>query len=205
MSLSAFGNLDSPIPLCIVIFLNVQFCCSSLRVLINMFSSDGSCSAGISSYESDAEMCSCSVDSKEFFEPDLDPLPDSALAASDSDPDPLPDSASFASADSPEDRSKKSIPQELPKNPIRQKRRLRMIDENSDGVRIKVVPFCKQTFRRQMLQTNQLQDDFFLPNRAQLVLNFLKKHGDHLVKEKPGPKKRFASTLHLVQHVLKQK
>ena len=109
MSLSAFGNLDSPIPLCIVIFLNVQFCCSSLRVLINMFSSDGSCSAGISSYESDAEMCSCSVDSKEFFEPDLDPLPDSALAASDSDPDPLPDSASFASADSPEDRSKKSI------------------------------------------------------------------------------------------------
>ena len=33
-----------------------------------MFSSDGSCSADISSYESDAEMCSCSVDSKEFFE-----------------------------------------------------------------------------------------------------------------------------------------
>ena len=117
----------------------------------------------------------------------------------------LPHSASFASADSPEDRSKKSIPQELPKNPIRQKRRLHMIDEDSDGVRIKVVPFCKQTFRRQMLQTNQLQDDFFLPTRAQLVLNFLKKHGDHLVKEKPGPKKRFASTLQLVQHVLKQK
>ena len=56
-----------------------------------------------------------------------------------------------------------------------------------------------------MLQTNQLQDDFFLPTRAQLVLNFLKKHGDHLAKEKPGPKKRFASTLQLVQHVLKQK
>ena len=73
-------------------------------------------SADISSYESNAEMCSCSVNSKEFFEPDLDPLPDSALATSDSDPDPLPDSASFASADSPEDRSKKSIPQELPKN-----------------------------------------------------------------------------------------
>ncbi len=40
---------------------------------------------------------------------------------------------------------------------------------------------------------------------SQLVLNFLKKHGDHLVKEKPGPTKRFASTLQLVQHVLKQK
>ena len=149
-----------------------------------MFCSDGSCSADISSYESDAEMCSCSVDdSKEFFESDLDPLPDSPLAASDSDPDPLPDSASFASADCSENRSKKRSPQELPKNPIRQKRRLRMIDEDNDGVRIKVIPYYKQTFRRQMLQTNQLQDDFFLPNRAQLVLNFLKKHGDHLVKE----------------------
>ena len=171
-----------------------------------MFCSDGSCSADISSYESDAEMCSCSVDdSKEFFESDLDPLPDSALAASDSDPDPLPDSASFASTDCSESRSKERSPQELPKNPIRQKRRLRMIDEDNDGVRIKVIPSYKQTFRRQMLQTNQLQDDFFLPNRAQLVLNFLKKHGDHLVKEKPGPTKRFASTLQLVQHVLKQK
>ena len=171
-----------------------------------MFSSDGSCSADISSYESDAEMCSCSVDSKEFFESDLDPLPDSALAASDSDPDPLSDSASFASADCSESRSKKRSPQELPKNPIRQKRRLRMIDEDNDGVRIKVIPYYKQTFRRrQMFQTNQLQDDFFLPNRAQLVLNFLKKHGDHLVKEKPGPTKRFASTLQLVLYVLKQK
>ena len=81
-----------------------------------------------------------------------------------------------------------------------------MIDENSDGVRIKVVPFCKQTFRRQMLQklTNYKMTSSY-PTGAQLVLNFLKKHGDHLVKEKPGPKKRFASTLHLVQPVLKQK
>ena len=63
-----------------------------------------------------------------------------------------------------------------------------MIDEDSDGVRMKVIPSYKQTFRRQMLQTNQLQDDFFLPNRAQLVLNFLKQQGDHLAKEKPGPK-----------------
>ena len=79
-----------------------------------------------------------------------------------------------------------------------------MIDEDKDGVRIKVVPSFKQKFRRQMQQTNRLQDDFFLPNRAQLVLNSLKKHGDQLVKEKPGPKKRFASTLRLVQHALKQ-
>ena len=150
-------------------------------------------------------MLKCAAAAWEFFESDLDPLPDSALAASDSDPDPLSDSASFASADCSESRSKKRSPQELPKNPIRQKRRLRMIDEDSDGVRVKVIPSYKHTFRRQMLQTNQLQDDFFLPNRAQLVLNFLKKHGDHLVKEKPGPTKRFASMLQLVQHVLKQK
>eukprot|EP00439_Symbiodinium_sp_Y106_P036275 s4889_g4.t1 len=77
-----------------------------------------------------------------------------------------------------------------------------LADDDKDDVRIKVIPSFKQKFRRQMQQTNHLQDDFFL---AQLVLNFLKKHGDQLVKEKPGPKKRFASTLHLVQHVLKQK
>ena len=103
------------------------------------------------------------------------------------------------------DRSGKCALQESPKNQVRQKRRLPMIDEDKHGVRIKVIPSFKQKFRRQMQQANQLQDDFFLPNRAQLVLNFLKKHGDHLVKEKPGPKKRFASTIHLVQHVLKQK
>ena len=80
-----------------------------------------------------------------------------------------------------------------------------MIGEDKDGVRIKVIPSFKQKFRQQMQQTNHLQDDFFLPNRARLVLNLLKKHFDQLVKEKPGPNKRFASTLHLVQHVLKQK
>ena len=79
-----------------------------------------------------------------------------------------------------------------------------MMDEE-DSVRIRIIPSPKEQFRRQMQQTNQLGDDFFLPNRAQLVLNFLKKHGDHLLKEKPGPKKRFTSTLRLVQHVLKQK
>ena len=37
------------------------------------------------------------------------------------------------------------------------------------------------------------------------MLDFLKKHGDNLVKEKPGPKKRLSSTLKLVQYVLKRK
>ena len=60
-------------------------------------------------------------------------------------------------------------------------------------------------FRRRMQQTRTLCDDFFIPNRAQLMLDFLKKHGDSLVKEKPGPKKSFSSTLKLVQYVLKRK
>ena len=35
-----------------------------------------------------------------------------------------------------------------------------------------------------------------------LMLDFLQKYGDPVVKETPGPKKRFRSTLKLVQHVL---
>ena len=46
------------------------------------------------------------------------------------------------------------------------------------------------------------EDDFYVPNRAQLMIDFLQKHGDRVVKETPGPKKRFRSTLKLVQHVL---
>ena len=39
------------------------------------------------------------------------------------------------------------------------------------------------------------EDDFYVPNRAQLMIDFLQKHGDRVVKETPGPKKRFRSTL----------
>ena len=53
-----------------------------------------------------------------------------------------------------------------------------------------------------MQATKVLEDDFYVPNRAQLMLDFLQKHGDRVVKETPGPKKRFRSTLKLVQHVL---
>ena len=141
------------------------------------------------------ELCSQSLDSRDLCDSDHDPLPDSASAVSASDQDLLPDSASIDSTVSSEASSHRCDSPESPKPLVRQKRRLRMIDEDKDGVRIKVVPSFKQKFRRQMPQTNRLQDDFFLPNRAQLVLNFLKKHGDQLVKEKPGPMKRFASTL----------
>ena len=77
-----------------------------------------------------------------------------------------------------------------------------MMDEDSDGVRLKIIPCVKEQFRRRMETTKVLEDDLYVPNRAQLMLDFLTKHGDRVVKETPGPKKRFRGTLTLVQHVL---
>ena len=51
-----------------------------------------------------------------------------------------------------------------------------------------------------MEATKALNDDFYLPNRAQLMLSFPQKHGDRIVQETPGPKKRFPNTVQLVQH-----
>ena len=84
------------------------------------------------------------------------------------------------------------------------KRRLRMMDEDSDGVRIKIIPCVKQQFRRRMEATKVLDDGFYVPNRAQLMLSFLQKHGDRIVQETLGPRQRFPSTLKLVQHVLQK-
>ena len=84
------------------------------------------------------------------------------------------------------------------------KRRLRVMDEDSDGVRLKIIPCVKEQFRQRTAATKVLEDVFDVPNRAQLMLNFLQKHGDRVVKETSGPRKRFPSTLKLVQHVLRQ-
>ena len=51
-------------------------------------------------------------------------------------------------------------------------RRLRMIDEDENGVRVKVTPCPKEQLRRRLQQTNRLGDDFFMPNRAQLLFDF---------------------------------
>ena len=67
-----------------------------------------------------------------------------------------------------------------------------------------VIPCPKKQFEQRMAETKVLGDDFYIPNRAQLMLNFLQKHGDRLVKEKPGPRKRFSSTRKLVHHAMKQ-
>ena len=76
-----------------------------------------------------------------------------------------------------------------------------LIDEDENGVRVKVIPCPKEQFRRRLQQTNWLGDDFFVPNRAQLMLDCLRKHGDRIVKEKHAPKRRFSTTLQLVHHV----
>ena len=78
------------------------------------------------------------------------------------------------------------------------------MDEDSDGVRVKIIPCVKQQFRRRMEATKALNDDFYVPNRAQLMLSFVQKHGDRIVQETPGPRKRFPNTLQLFQHTLQK-
>ena len=60
----------------------------------------------------------------------------------------------------------------------------------------------KQQFRRRMEATRVLNDDFYV--RAQLMLNFLQKHGDRIVQKTPGPRRRFPNTLQLAQHALQK-
>ena len=59
-------------------------------------------------------------------------------------------------------------------------------------------------FRQRMAATKVLEAVFYVPNRAQLMLYFLQKHGDRIVKETSGPKKRLPTTLKLVQHALRK-
>ena len=46
------------------------------------------------------------------------------------------------------------------------KGRLRMMDEDSDGVRIKIIPCVKEQFRQRIPATKVLEDDFYVPNNA---------------------------------------
>ena len=156
---------------------------------------------------SDVHSSESSSDSALLYARQHDLLPDYAESYSESDVDLLRDSASFEALSMPHvsGDAKHTAAAPKPKLSSKPKHKLRIIDEDKDGVRIKILPSPRAQFRRRMQQTSNLGDDFFIPNRAQLVLDFLKKHGDRIVKEKPGPKKRFSSTLKLVQYVLRQK
>ena len=101
------------------------------------------------------------------------------------------DSANAPSQDPPQSSSKK--------------RKFPRLGENLDGSvkpRLIIKPCRKQMFLRRLRDTKDLDDDFYIPNRAKLILDFLRSHGDRMVKEKNGPKQSFPSTLSLVQHVL---
>ena len=89
--------------------------------------------------------------------------------------------------------------------PVRKKRRFARLGENLDGskkFRLIVKSCRKKVFLRRLHATKDLGDDFYIPNRAKLILDFLRQHGDRLVKERNGPKQSFPSTLALVQHVM---
>ena len=89
--------------------------------------------------------------------------------------------------------------------PVRKKRRFARLGENLDGskkFRLIVKSCRKKVFLRRLHATKDLGDDFYIPNRAKLILDFLRQHGDRLVKERNGPKRSFPSTLTLVQHVM---
>ena len=100
---------------------------------------------------------------------------------SEKDDDPDPDSAELLSnCDHESSTSQPAGPssqtatcqEQTPIEESSKKRKLRMMDEDSDGVRVKIVPCVKQQFRRRMEATRVLNDDFYVPNRAQLMLNF---------------------------------
>ena len=161
-------------------------------------------------YSSDLESQTISAtfddDYKDF------PTPNSEdFAPPSSDNECVLDSAEFDGASSiglseslPERKGRSDVTKQSEEQLQKTRKRLRMLDEDADGVWIKVIPDFRKQFRARMTATQQLQDDFYIPNRAQLMLDFLKKHGDRVVQETRGPKRRFSSTLQLVQHVLKK-
>ena len=156
-----------------------------------------------SAYTGSDDICSSdyacnSEDVKTTTNPERDDDPDSAELSSNYDHEcnESGSAGSVSQAVSRQDRTPIEIPSK--------KRKLRMMDEDSDGVRVKIIPCVKQQFRRRMEATKALTDDFYVPSRAQLMLSFLQKHGDRIVQETPGPKRRFPNTLQLVQHALQK-
>ena len=88
---------------------------------------------------------------------------------------------------------------------VTKKRRFPRLGENLDGskkFRFVVKSCRKKVFLRRLHATQDLGDDFYIPNRAKLILDLLRSHGDRMVRERNGPKQSFPSTLALVQHVM---
>ena len=74
--------------------------------------------------------------------------------------------------------------QDLPQSSSK-KRKFPRLGENLDGsVRPRlIIKQCrKQVFLRRLKATKDLDDNFYIPNRAKLILDFLRSHGDRMVK-----------------------
>ena len=98
-----------------------------------------------------------------------------------------------------QDPKTESCQEQVP--PVTKKRRFS--GWNLDGSKKFRLKSCrKEVFLRRLHATKDLDDDFYIPNRAKLVLDFLRNHGDRMVKERNGPRQSFSSTLALVQHVM---
>ena len=76
------------------------------------------------------------------------------------------------------------------------------MDEDSDGVRIKIIPCAKEQFRRRIEATKVLEDDFSVPNsaaHARFLAEARRSSGQGNTRTEEA---LFRSTLKLVQHVL---
>ena len=91
------------------------------------------------------------------------------ILPSSSDEECQPDSAELSSASSKEPCLSCAVntgPQETLQQAeakpqaTSKRRRLRMMDEDSDGVRVKIIPCPKEQFRQRMAATKVLEDDF---------------------------------------------
>ena len=112
-------------------------------------------------------------------------------------------SSSSESVMSPHPGQQVSRQEQLP--PVAKKRRFSRLGENLDGsqkFRLIVKSCRKKVLLRRLQATKDLDDDFYIPDRAKLILDFLQNHGDRMVRERNGPRQSFSSTLTLVQHVM---
>ena len=56
---------------------------------------------------------------------------------------------------------------------LAKKRRLHMIDEDTDRIRVKILLYPKEELRQRLREIQELGDDLYVPDSAQLMLKFL--------------------------------
>ena len=125
------------------------------QVLLEILSSPDSAKICSSDLESQPQSVTFDDDYKDF------PTPNSEdLAPPSSDNQCVLDSDEFGSASSigscksqPEHKGRPEMTEQTEEQPQKTKKRLRMLDEDADGVRIKVIPDFRKQFRARMTAT----------------------------------------------------